>query len=207
MGSNGGRTLEALEREGPAGEARGARLAREELSRLGVDGAERATLAQAEQRARKQAESRSGGPEKHALQQAAEALRELGEGRDPGLFRVVNCPSQVRRPALPTPLAPFPALLALWSLAQPSDPCLCLSSVTAGSLLAHPGISGCKPLLPRLYPNLLKFGPPPSSAISPLRSSLLLEDTRSISHAHPIASSHSPCAGTDLHQLLLRLRA
>jgi hypothetical protein len=149
MGSNGGRTLEALEREGPAGEARGARLAREELSRLGIDGVERATPAQAEQRARKQAESRSGGPEKHALQQAAEALRALAEGRDPGLFRVVNCPSQVRRPALRTLLAPVPALPALWSLAQPSDLVLpALSSLITASPSATP-------LFPRLHPNLL----------------------------------------------------
>ena len=183
MGSNGGGTLEALEREGPAGEARGARLAREELSRLGVDGAERATLAQGEQRARKQAESRSGGPEKHALQQAAEALRALAEGRDPGLFRVVNCPSQVRRPALRTLLAPVPALPALWSLAQPSElvlPALC--SLITASPSAPPSSHGCTHT-----------------------SSLLPEDTHSISHAHPIASSPSPCAGTDLHQLPLRL--
>ena len=135
MGSNGGRTLEALEREGPAGEARGARLAKEELSRLGVDGAERATPAQGEQRARKQAESRSGGPEKHALEQAAEALRALAEGRDPGLFRVVNCPSQVRRPARRTLLAPVPAL---------PGPAL-------RSLLAHHGFA----VFPRLPPNPL----------------------------------------------------
>lgn len=183
MGSNGGRTLEALEREGPAGEARGARLAREELSRLGVDGVERATLAQGEQRARKQAESRSGGPEKHALQQAAEALRALAEGRDPGLFRVVNCPSQVRRPALRTLLAPVPALPALWSLAQPSDLVLpALSSLITASPSATP-----------------------SSHSRTQTSSLPPEDTHSISQAHPSASSRSPCAGTDLHQLPLRL--